>query len=147
MAGKNRSMFEQSWRDRQERSKSRRKPMPPRLSLLEDVYRNGATANLPAGIRMLFVANGSVTLEGREFQSGAAWFGEGIVNCTGGGEGATVWRWELSHHEPAQIQASDVSTRTKLSATLDTIPNGDLLFRGDSVAFPSGGTALTHRHQ
>jgi hypothetical protein len=121
--------------------------MPPKLSLFEDVYKNGAVANLPPGIRMFFVAHGAVMIDGRELQTGSTWFGEGNVSCTGGTEGATVWRWDLSQGEASPIQASDVSTRTKLSATLDTIPKGDLLFRGDSVAFPPGGTALTHRHQ
>jgi hypothetical protein len=121
--------------------------MTPRLSLFEDIYRNGAAAKLSPGIRMFFVAHGSVVIEGRELQSGATWFGEEAVTCSGGSEGATVWRWELSRDEPAQFHASDVSTRSKLSAALDTIPQGDLLFRGDSVAFPPGGTALTHRHQ
>jgi hypothetical protein len=121
--------------------------LPPTLSLLEDVYRNGATASLAPGIRMFFVAHGAVSVDGREIPNGTTWFGDGPVNCVGGSEGATVWRWELSTGEPARIDASDVSTRIKLAAKLNTIPQGDLLFRGDSVAFPAGGTALTHRHQ
>jgi hypothetical protein len=34
-----------------------------------------------------------------------------------------------------------------LSAALDTLPQGDLLLRGDSVAFPPGGCAYLHCHQ
>jgi hypothetical protein len=30
---------------------------------------------------------------------------------------------------------------------LDTLPEGPLLLRGDSVAFPPGGCAYLHRHQ
>ena len=30
---------------------------------------------------------------------------------------------------------------------LETLPEGDLLWRGDSVAFPPGGCAYLHRHQ
>jgi hypothetical protein len=121
--------------------------MSARLSLFEDIYRNGAAAKLSPGIRMFFVTHGAVVIDGHEFQSGSTWFGESAVTCTGGAEGASVWRWELSRGEPAPFHAADVSTRTKLSAALDTIPQGELLFRGDSVAFPPGGTALTHRHQ
>jgi hypothetical protein len=121
--------------------------MAPRLSLFEDVYRNGAVANLPPGIRMFFVAHGAAVIDGRELQTGATWFGEGAVNVAGGAEGASIWRWELSEGDSAQFHAPDVSTRAKLSAALDTLPQGELLFRGDSVAFPPGGTALTHRHQ
>ena len=38
-------------------------------------------------------------------------------------------------------------THEKLSAYLETMPKGDLLMRGDSVAFPPGGCAYTHVHQ
>ena len=121
--------------------------MSARLSLLEDVYRNAATASLPAGTRFLFIVHGTLLVEGKEFRDGAVWSGDGSVTCSGGAEGATVWRWELSHGEAGIFSAADVSTRTKLSASLDTLPEGELLLRGDSVAFPPGGTALTHTHQ
>lgn len=121
--------------------------MLPRLSLFEDIYKSAAVANMPPGIRMFFIVHGAVVIDGREYQSGSVWFSEVAVACTGGAEGATVWRWELSHGEPEQLDGAEVSTRIKLSATLTTIPQGELLFRGDSVAFPPGGTALTHRHQ
>jgi hypothetical protein len=35
----------------------------------------------------------------------------------------------------------------KLVALLATLPAGDLLLRGDSVAFPPGGCAFLHSHQ
>ena len=35
----------------------------------------------------------------------------------------------------------------KLTAYLETMPKGELLMRGDSVAFPPGGCAYLHRHQ
>jgi hypothetical protein len=38
-------------------------------------------------------------------------------------------------------------SREKLSARLETLPQGALLLRGDSVAFPAGGCAYLHRHQ
>ena len=38
-------------------------------------------------------------------------------------------------------------SREKLSVRLDTLPNGPLLLRADSVAFPPGGCAYLHRHQ
>jgi hypothetical protein len=38
-------------------------------------------------------------------------------------------------------------SRLKLAAKLETLPPGDLLLRGDSVAFPPGGCAYLHRHQ
>ena len=86
-------------------------------------------------------------IDGQEYQRGATWSGDGTVTCTGGAEGATVWRWELSSGEAGTFHAADVATRHKLSANLETLPKGELLLRGDSVAFPPGGTALTHTHQ
>ena len=47
----------------------------------------------------------------------------------------------VTANEPGMI------TREKLSAFLETMPKGDLLMRGDSVAFPAGGCAYLHRHQ
>jgi hypothetical protein len=38
-------------------------------------------------------------------------------------------------------------THEKYSAYLETMPKGDLLMRGDSVAFPPGGCAYLHSHQ
>src|SRR3979409_2612044 len=37
--------------------------------------------------------------------------------------------------------------KRRCGAALDTLPQGDLLLRGDSVAFPPGGCAYLHRHQ
>ena len=39
-----------------------------------------------------------------------------------------------------------VRSQEKLSAVLETIPQGELLLRGDSVAFPPGGCAFLHKH-
>ena len=40
-----------------------------------------------------------------------------------------------------------VRSSLKLAAPLATLPVGNLLWRGDSVAFPPGGCAYLHRHQ
>jgi hypothetical protein len=40
-----------------------------------------------------------------------------------------------------------MTTHEKLTAFLETLPKGELLMRGDSVAFPPGGCAYQHRHQ
>ena len=37
-------------------------------------------------------------------------------------------------------------SQEKLAAALETIPQGELLLRGDSVAFPPGGCAFLHKH-
>jgi hypothetical protein len=97
---------------------------------------------------MIFVVHGAVTVDGRPLAGGEAWAGEGALTLTAGAEGATCWRFELSSAagEAASL-GSGASSREKLSAALDTLPQGDLLLRGDSVGFPPGGCAYLHRHQ
>jgi hypothetical protein len=60
--------------------------------------------------------------------------------------GATCWRYELAA-SPAKPAAAGVRSRETLSVALDTLPAGELLLRGDSVAFPAGGCAYRHTHQ
>ena len=50
--------------------------MVPRLSLFEDIDKDAAIATMPAGIRMVFVVHGAVTIDAREFRTGA---GRGVV--------------------------------------------------------------------
>jgi hypothetical protein len=113
------------------------KGMPPVLRLYEDVFANDAAVALPALPRMAFVAHGSIAAGDRVLRGGEAWSGEDAATFTAGGEGASVWRWELAAADSGE----------KLSARLDTLPQGPLLLRGDSVAFPPGGCAYLHRHQ
>ena len=73
---------------------------------------------------------------------------EGALELAAGAAGATLWRWELAAQAAADSGASGagVASRQKLAAALDTLPAGDLIWRGDSVAFPAGGCAYLHRH-
>jgi len=63
--------------------------------------------------------------------------------------GVTIWRWELARGDQGSTVACapGMSTHEKLSAYLETMPKGELLMRGDSVAFPPGGRAYLHHHQ
>jgi hypothetical protein len=119
--------------------------MPPVLALYEDVLSDGAALALPAAARMIFLVHGTVTVVGRALHDGEAWHGEGAAALVAGSTGATCWRFELD--APPAGAAPGVSTREKLSAPLATLPAGELLLRGDSVAFPPGGCAHPHRHQ
>jgi hypothetical protein len=120
--------------------------VPPILRLTEDVLSNGSEVSLPAAPRMIFVAHGSVAIGDRTLKADEAFSGEGAVALKAGGEGATLWRWEFLPNANAAAVPGLV-TREKLSAALDTLPKGELLLRGDSVAFPPGGCAFLHRHQ
>jgi len=121
--------------------------VPPVLCLHEDVLSNQAEASLPALPRMIFVVHGAVAIGGRNFRDGEAFSGEDGITLNAGSEGATAWRWDfLADSDPA-VTARGMVSRDKLSALLETMPEGGLLLRGDSVAFPPGGCAYRHRHQ
>jgi hypothetical protein len=124
--------------------------MHPVLRLYEDTYRNIAgEVTLPARPRMIFVVHGTVSIDGRSYSDGEAWHGEAAMTLAPGPTGASLWRWELSPGAaPGCVVAGPgMATHEKIAAALDTIPKGELLLRGDSVAFPPGGCAYLHTHQ
>lgn len=123
--------------------------MHPELRLIEDFLTDKGAMSLPALPRMLFVVRGSVTIGQRVIGQGEALFSEDMITAHAEGTGATVWRWELSDPRlpPPKITSSSVSSWPKLAAPLEALSEGELLWRGDSVAFPAGGCAYLHRHQ
>jgi hypothetical protein len=125
--------------------------MHPILRLYEDVLSTAETipfelAPLP---RFIFVVHGSATIGGTALSAGETWQGEGETVVEPGPEGVSCWRWELARGDAGSTVASapGMATHEKLTAFLETIPKGELLMRGDSVAFPPGGVAYTHVHQ
>ena len=119
--------------------------MSPVLALYEDVFANGAALALPAGARMIFLVHGGATIARRALRDGEAWCGEDAATIAAGSEGATCWRYEFA--APPAPAAAGVRVREKLSVALEELPAGELLLRGDSVAFPPGGCAYRHTHQ
>jgi hypothetical protein len=119
--------------------------MPPVLALYEDVLSNGAVLALPPAARMIFIVHGGATIADRTLRDGEAWHGENAASITAGTAGATCWRYELA--APTAQIAAGVRSHEKLSVSLETLPAGELLLRGDSVAFPPGGCAYRHTHQ
>ena len=93
--------------------------------------------------------HGLATIAGKALNEGEAWQGEGPATVKPGKDGVTCWRWELARGDQGATVASapGMISHEKLTAFLETLPKGDLLMRGDSVAFPPGGCAYTHRHQ
>jgi hypothetical protein len=123
--------------------------MHPELRLIEDFLTDKGAISLPALPRMLFVVRGSVTVGQRLLGQGEALFGEDMITAHAAEAGATIWRFELSDPRQPAAKAPDASVNSwpKLAAPLERLPDGDLLWRGDSVAFPAGGCAYLHRHQ
>jgi hypothetical protein len=123
--------------------------MHPILRLYEDAISGGAApVNLPALARMIFVVHGAVTVEGKQLHDGEAWHSEGAASLTAAKDGVTAWRFELmaASHSGDPLSGPGLRSQEKLSAVLETIPQGALLLRGDSVAFPPGGCAFLHKH-
>jgi len=125
--------------------------MHPVLRLYEDVLSSAENvefqlAPLP---RFIFVVHGNATIAGKPVNEGEAWQGEDAVTVKPGAGGVTCWRWELARGDQGSTVACapGMITHEKLSALLETLPKGELLMRGDSVAFPPGGCAYLHRHQ
>jgi hypothetical protein len=125
--------------------------MHPVLRLYEDVLSSAENVEfqLPPLPRFIFVANGSASISGEALNEGEAWQGEAAITVKPGPGGVTCWRWELvrGDHGSTTANAPGMITHEKLSAFLETLPKGELLMRGDSVAFPPGGCAYLHRHQ
>jgi hypothetical protein len=121
--------------------------MYPVLRLYEDVLSNDSPEiGVPPAPRMIFVVHGAMTIEGRTVRDGEVWHGEGEAMVESGPGGVTCWRFELVPGDAGDGALRGIS-RPKLAAPLETLPKGDLLLRGDSVAFPPGGCAYLHRHQ
>ena len=122
--------------------------MHPVLRLYEDSISGGAPAmSLPALARMIFVVHGAVAIDGTALSDGEAWSGEGACSLAAGKDGVTVWRFELAASGSSSHPIKGVlRSQEKLAAPLATVPQGELLLRGDSVAFPPGGCAFLHKH-
>jgi hypothetical protein len=122
--------------------------MYPVLRLYEDVLANDAPeVGLPPLPRLIFVVHGALTIEGRVVGDGEAWHSEGEAMVEPGRNGVTCWRFELVGADAGSGALKGGSARSllKLSAALETLPAGDLLLRGDSVAFPPGRLKLATR--
>jgi hypothetical protein len=118
----------------------------PVLRLFEDVLSSGAgEVRLREAPRLIYVVHGSVAIGGKSFGDDEAWAGESETAMMPGQGGAACWRFELADGS-ASDEVAGVS-RLKLAAVLKTLPKGELLLRGDSVAFPPGGCAYLHRHR
>jgi len=125
--------------------------MHPVLRLYEDVLSSAENVEfqLPPLPRFIFVVHGSATAGGAVVNMGEAWQGEDAITLKPGTAGVTCWRWELTRGDQGSTTANapGMVTHEKLTAFLETLPKGELLMRGDSVAFPPGGCAYQHRHQ
>ena len=124
--------------------------MPPVLRLYEDTFANdGAELALAARPHMIYVVHGAIAIADKIMRSDEGFGGEDATRVKGGPEGATIWRWEFGPENAgdATQAGTPIVSREKLAARLDALPQGPLLLRGDSVAFPPGGCAYLHRHQ
>ncbi len=123
--------------------------MHPELRLIEEFLTDQGALSLPALPRMLYVVRGSLTVGQRVLGQGEVLFGEDGITAHAEATGATLWRFELAdpRQPAAKATNSGVISWPKLAVPLAALAGGELLWRGDSVAFPAGGCAYLHRHQ
>jgi quercetin dioxygenase-like cupin family protein len=123
--------------------------MQPELRLIEDFMTDRGALSLPALPRMLYVVRGTLAMDKRVLGAGEAFYSEDAIEGQAQAMGATVWRWELidPRQPDGKVAHPSVLSHVKLAAPLASLPDGELLWRGDSVAFPPGGSAYRHRHQ
>ena len=97
--------------------------------------------------RAIYVSAGSISVDGENVPlDGGVVLTDAATLCAGG-DGATVWRWEV---RSSNVDADVYGHRTtlRLAGRIDPAAIADeLLIRLDSVAFPPGGAALLHTHQ
>jgi len=121
------------------------------MRLYEDVLSSAENVEfrLPPLPRFIFIVHGSARIADATLNEGEAWQGEKAVTVKPGSGGVTCWRWDLARGDDGSTTANapGMVTHEKLTAFLETMPKGELLMRGDSVAFPPGGCAYQHRHQ
>lgn len=122
--------------------------MPYEMRLFEDTLFGGEEVRFddPAP-RALYVSAGSIAVNGEKLPPDEGLVSTDAATLRAGGDGATVWRWEVW---PADAEANVYAHRTtlRLAGRIDPAAIADeLLIRLDSVAFPPGGTAFLHTHQ
>ena len=97
--------------------------------------------------RAIYVSAGSISVDAEDVPlDGGVVLTDAATLCAGG-DGATVWRWEVrSSNVDADVHGH--RTTLRFAGRIDPAAIADeLLIRLDSVAFPPGGAALLHTHQ
>src|SRR5260221_10607316 len=117
--------------------------MHPVLRLYEDVLSSAENVafRLPPLPRFIFVVHGSAIIAGKTLNEGEAWQGEAAVTVKPGAGGVTCWRGGLPRGDQSSTtaHAPRLITHEKLTPFLQTVPQSELLLRGDGVVFPPRG--------
>jgi hypothetical protein len=122
--------------------------MPYEIRLFEDTLFGDEEVRFddPAP-RAIYVSAGSISVDAEDVPlDGGVVLTDAATLCAGG-DGATVWRWEVrSSNVDADVHGH--RTTLRLAGRIDPAAIADeLLIRLDSVAFPPRGAALLHTHQ
>jgi quercetin dioxygenase-like cupin family protein len=120
------------------------------LRLTRDRLAPGERAALPAGPRVLYVLEGSITAEAAgksaAVEAGTAWHASVPCTAAAGDRGATLLRYELVRAGTPEARAGADSTPL-LQHPIQLDPAAKYLMRCDRVEFDLGGEALPHRHK
>lgn len=120
------------------------------LRLLEDNLAANREFELPQDRtnRVIYIAHGSVLIDGRQLSDDHAWHGRGTARVVAGSGGAALWRWELAPIAAISRSGPEGAAGTlKHRRVLDWPIADALLMRCDSVSFPPAGCAYLHTHQ
>jgi hypothetical protein len=122
------------------------------LRLYQDVFAPHAEAapDLEAQHSILYVHEGSATVNGQLLARDSALLGRDVTSVVAGPEGAGVWRWDLVRTTaPNNLAAGEgVDSRLKMSRRIrmfELVPTSKWLFRLDSIVDNEGSTGL-HSH-
>ena len=122
--------------------------MPLVMRFFEDVLQDGQVAELgTATPRAIYVAAGSVTIEGDGLASDDGLVSVLPITIAAGSSGACLWRWEIADASDQALLLSEPSYLKMQPAVFEQSITATHLLRLDSVAFPAGGCAFLHTHQ
>ena len=107
------------------------------LRLIEDRVAAAESLTFDALNRVIYVAGGSIEIEGSPVPENDAWFGPGAVSLRAGPAGARLWRFELTRESAAD-------PAEKLRAPIETLDPGD--GRRAFQLFQASHGAGRHRH-
>lgn len=109
---------------------------------------NSAPALVPLGVRTFYVRVGAAQIGQEKCTADDACFSDRAVEVSACEGAATLWRCEFSLRDADPVLLPSVDSTLLLEAPLTTLPpDGGLMMRCDSVAFPPGGCAFTHTHK
>jgi hypothetical protein len=127
--------------------------MPYAMRFYQDQLVPGGEGELPAAQRFIFVRYGAVIANGKKIQADEyAYFSETLtLSAAPDTEWSQIWRWEIAqpNADPLLLAGTDTLSSLRLSRVitiLDMQPDGEWLFRLDTLTSAPGRVTPRHQH-